>query len=131
MKYFLATILFFPFFVIETSEAETINFQMIEVKDKIIVSAYNVGDFSQTDDTPCIGAFGDNLCELLNKGIQPVASNYFPYKTKLYLEGIGEVIVLDRMHSRYYKKLDIAMGKNKKQEAINFGTKTLSYIIIK
>ena len=88
-------------------------------------TAYNAGDPYQTDNTPCISASGDNICTLLAQGQIVFASNEFPIGTKLYVEGIGEGTVLDRMNSRYPKNIDVAMQAHQKKEAIEFGRKTL------
>lgn len=87
------------------------------------VSAYNLVE-SQCDDSPLIGAFGDNLMELLDQGIQVCASNIFPQNTKLYIQGFGECVVKDRMNSRYQNHVDICMGMDVEQ-ALNFGRRQL------
>src|SRR6056297_1692576 len=84
------------------------------------VSAYNLGDVNQTDDSPCIGAWGDNLCSLLAIGKQTCANNHYPKGTILDIEGYGTCVVMDRMNSRYGKyDVDIAFPKDQKQEALN------------
>lgn len=89
------------------------------------VTAYNVGDKNQTDSTPCVGASGDDLCQLLETGINICAANFVPLKTKLYVDKFGECLVLDRLNSRYQNRVDIAMKLNEKQRAINFGLQKL------
>ena len=94
-------------------------------------TAYNAGDPYQCDDTPCISASLDNICQLLAQGQIIFASNEFPLGTKLYVEGIGEGIVLDRMNSRFKTRIDYAMQAHEKQRAVAFGLQTLSVKIIK
>lgn len=94
-------------------------------------TAYNAGDPYQCDDTPCISASLDNICELLAQGQVIFASNEFPLGTKLYVEGIGEGIVLDRMNSRFKTRIDVAMQAHEKPRAIAFGLQTLKIKILK
>lgn len=73
------------------------------------VSAYTLGRIEETDDSPCIGAFGDNLCDLVSQGVSVCASNAHPKRTRLMVGNI-ECIVLDRMNKRYVNgEVDIAM----------------------
>ncbi len=89
------------------------------------ITAYNVGDETQTDDTPCIGAANIDLCELIEQGVSVCASNAYPLHSIINIENYGECVVLDRMAKRYSKRVDIAMEKEAKQEALNFGIKKL------
>ena len=90
------------------------------------VSAYNVGDINQNWGDPCIGAWGDDLCTLLQQGALICANNHYPRGTKLHVEGYGTCTVLDRMNSRYGKYyIDIAMPLDKKQEALNWGRRDI------
>ncbi|RKZ11041.1 hypothetical protein DRQ25_00850 [Candidatus Fermentibacteria bacterium] len=95
------------------------------------VTAYNVGDVAQTDDTPCIGAWGDDLCEMLDWGIKVCASNSFAKGTHLNIKHYGECIVLDRMNSRYTNRIDIAMKLTEKERAIKFGLQKLEVTELK
>ena len=72
------------------------------------VSAYT-SRVAETDNTPCIGA-GGNICKMYESGIQVFASNAFDLGTKIYVEGIGEGVVMDRMNSRYKNSVDVYMG---------------------
>ncbi len=94
------------------------------------VTAYNAGDPYQTDSTPCISASGDNICNLLAQGQIIFASNEFPIGTKLYVEGIGEGTVLDRMNRRYKTRIDVAMQAHEKPRAIAFGLQNLEIKIV-
>ena len=86
------------------------------------VSFYNLGDINQNDDSPCIGAFNENLCDALDNGELLVANNYYDKGTLLCFEGIGCGRVADRMNSRYEKSnFDIAMKLEDKQLALSLG----------
>ena len=99
-----------------------------EIKDRELkvfnyryVTAYNVGVIAQTDNTPCIGASGDDLCKLVDQGINVCAANFVRLGTNLEIEGFGTCVVLDRMNSRYTSRVDIAMGPNEIPDAKQFG----------
>ena len=99
-----------------------------EIKDRELnvynyryVTAYNVGVVAQTDDTPCVGASGDNLCELVNQGINICAANFVRLGTIIEIEGFGTCVVLDRMNKRYTSRVDIAMGPDEIAKAKSFG----------
>ena len=92
---------------------------------------YNAGDLYQCDDTPCISASGDNICELLAQGTNVCAANWLKIGTIIEVEGLGECIVLDRMAKRFSHRVDWAMQAHEKPEAIAFGLKRLSIKIIK
>ena len=85
------------------------------------VTAYNVGERRQTSVTPCIGAGGHNLCELVRRGVKVCAANFVPLRTILHIEGHGDFIVLDRMNRRFNDRIDIAMDKEELEEAREFG----------
>ena len=95
------------------------------------VTAYNVGDPAQTDDTPCIGASNINICEALDKGEIHCAANFVALGSRLYVDKIGVCIVTDRMNSRYKNRVDIAMPKDKYKEALVFGCQKLLVRILK
>ncbi len=94
-------------------------------------TAYNAGDPYQTDMTPCIGAYGDNICHLLATGTNVCASNEYPRGTIVEVEGIGRCTVYDTMNKRYHDRLDWAFEAHQKQEAKKFGIKNLKIKIIK
>jgi len=91
------------------------------------VTAYNVGDPNQTDDTPCIGASNIDLCELLDLGVAICATNDYELGSELKIERLGTCYVLDRMNKRYTGKgyVDIALPKDMKKEALEFGRQQL------
>lgn len=94
------------------------------------VSAYSSRK-QETDDTPEIGATGENLWHLYKKGIHTVASNDYKLGTVLEIGNLGRFIVKDRMNRRYTGKgnIDIYMGYNTK-EALKFGRKNLIVRVI-
>jgi len=85
------------------------------------VSAYNVGVKGQTDDQPCLGATGEDLCRLVARGLKVCAANFVAPETILKIEGYGECIVLDRMNRRFAHRVDIAMRENEEDKALEFG----------
>jgi len=87
------------------------------------VTAYNSVHW-QTDSTPCIGAYNNNICEMYKKGLTVVATNEFPNGTKLFIKGIGMCVVADKTNSRYKYRIDLYMGDDV-QKAREFGRKNL------
>ncbi len=105
-----------------------LNYRLPKIKDKELevfnyryITAYNVGVIAQTDNTPCIGASGDNLCQLVEQNINVCAANFVPLGTYLEIEGVGRCKVLDRMNARYISRVDIAMGPDEIVKAERFG----------
>ena len=79
---------------------------------RVKASAYNATP-GQTDDTPDIGAWGDRL----KPGVRAIAVSRdllelgLTHQTTVRIEGLpGEYRVLDKMHRRWRKKIDIFMG---------------------
>lgn len=95
-----------------------------------VVTAYNVGDPHQTDDTPCISANGENICMALQKGEKRCAANFVPLGTMLHVDTVGACMVTDRTHERYSDRVDIAMNKHEYQKAIQFGLKRLKVTVL-
>src|SRR5512135_1857461 len=52
------------------------------------VTAYNVGDPKQTHSKPCIGASGENLCNLVETGFNVCAANFVPLRSKLHVDKV-------------------------------------------
>jgi 3D (Asp-Asp-Asp) domain-containing protein len=83
----------------------------------VTATAYNSTP-SQTDGTPDVAAWGDRLFP----GLKAIAisrdlmSQYgLSRGSKVQIKGLeGEYVVLDKMHSRWRKKIDIYMGKDRK-----------------
>jgi len=94
------------------------------------ITAYNVGDINQTDDSPCISASGENIWLALEKGYKRCATNSLPFGTLIEIENYGICMITDRTNKRYTDRIDIAMKKNEYQRAINFGIQKLNVIII-
>lgn len=95
------------------------------------VTAYNVGDPLQCDDTPCIATNGENICKALALGYKRCATNAFPIGTRLNIEGYGECLVVDRMNSRYKNRIDVALESHEKQRAIDWGLQRLKVQVIR
>lgn len=95
------------------------------------VSAYNAGDRNQTDNSPCIGASGVDICNLLDHGICVFAANFVPLGTYLNIDGIGECQVLDRMNKKYPNRVDIAMPLSEKKKALEFGVQNINVRVLK
>lgn len=111
--------------------------EVVEVVSETIreVTAYNVGDPFQTDDSPCIGAYDKvNLCEEVANGVNVCAANFVPLGTKLQITANNgwefECIVWDRMNSRFANRVDIAMSLEEKDRAIKFGLQNLTVRIL-
>ena len=106
--------------------------QLYKVKSETIrvVTAYNVGDPRQTDDTPCISANGENICKALANGEMRCAANFVPLGSRLYVDKIGVCLVTDRMNKRYRNRVDIAMRKDEYRKACRFGRQKLRVKIL-
>ena len=95
------------------------------------VTAYTLGRGQETDDTPCEGAFGDDLCALKFLGVNICASNYYNRGQVLKLEFKDDTsytcYVLDRMNSKYNREVDIAMTDW--EESKKFGRKENTTVI--
>ena len=87
------------------------------------ISAYNVGVVSQTDDSPCIGATNEDLCQALDNGENICASNKHPLGTILLIEDWGKCRVADRLNKKYSHRIDIAMKATEINEALKWGLK--------
>ena len=112
-------------FSVKSSRLPEIKDKKLELSRYSYVTAYNVGVVAQTDNTPCVGASGDDLCELVGQGVNVCAANFVRLGTYLEIEGIGKCIVLDRMNKRYNNvyppRIDFAMGPDEIPEAKQFG----------
>jgi 3D (Asp-Asp-Asp) domain-containing protein len=91
----------------------------------VTATAYNATEEQTEKGSVGIGAWGDRLSEdmkviavshdLLDMGLS--------YKTKVRIEGLkGVYVVMDKMHSRWTKKIDIFMGLDR-DNAIKWGKK--------
>lgn len=89
------------------------------------VTAYNVGDRSQTSVTPCTSASGENICLAVNKGEKRCAANFVKLGSLLHIQDYGLCRVTDRMHPRFKNRVDVAMPPGEKQTARQFGVQQL------
>ena len=85
------------------------------------ITAYTLSP-DETDKDYCIGAGNHNLCEL-QKTTRICASRDLPLHTKIFIKGIGECVVMDRMNSRYHNRIDILMKD--RESAIKWGIRKL------
>ncbi|MCD9514647.1 3D domain-containing protein [Photobacterium carnosum] len=83
-------------------------------KLNVTATAYNSVS-TQTDSSPSIAAWGDRL----KPGMKAIAVSRDLLKmglkrgSKVKISGLpGEYVVLDKMHHRWSRKIDIYMGKN-------------------
>ena len=116
MKTFVGTkpeiLLTVPFFlIIIFSRCTPVETNSLEVT----ATAYNSLPGQTHPDHPSIGAWGDTL----RPGIKSIAVSVdlidsgLVRNTKVEIEGLaGKYIVLDKMHHRWQKRIDIHMGKN-------------------
>lgn len=94
----------------------------------VTATAYNSLP-SQTDGNPTLAAWGDKL----RPGMKAIAVshdllNYYGLSRgdKVRIKGLeGEYTVLDKMHSRWRKKIDIYMGKDR-QAAKRWGRRNVT-----
>lgn len=108
---------------VKPSRLPEISYKEVDLDNYSYVTAYNVGVVAQTDNTPCIGASGDDLCKMVEQGYNVCAANFVKLGTYLEIENIGKCIVLDRMNSRYNgtTRIDFAMGPDEITKAKQFG----------
>lgn len=78
----------------------------------VTATAYN-SVVAQTDSTPDIGACNVPITSIQNA--IAVSRDLFEMGlncgTKVKVHGLGEFVVLDRMHHRWERRIDIHMGK--------------------
>lgn len=91
------------------------------------MSAYT-SRIEETDASPCIGADNTNICEFSGCA---VATNDYPFGTKIEIEDLGICVVKDVMAKRYTGtgNMDVYFGMDLKG-AKKFGRKDLNYRII-
>ncbi|OBU47137.1 hypothetical protein AYY26_12545 [Photobacterium phosphoreum] len=101
-------------------------------KLNVTATAYNSVS-AQTDSTPNIAAWGDRL----KPGMKAIAVSRDLLKmglkrgSKVKISGLpGEYVVLDKMHHRWSRKIDIYMGKNVRA-AKNWGKRRVTITIVK
>ncbi|PSV97267.1 3D domain-containing protein [Photobacterium iliopiscarium] len=101
-------------------------------KLNVTATAYNSVS-AQTDSSPSIAAWGDRL----KPGMKAIAVSRDLLKmglkrgSKVKISGLpGEYVVLDKMHHRWSRKIDIYMGKNVKA-AKNWGKRRVTITVIR
>lgn len=96
---------------------------------KVEATAYNSCE-AQTDNSPCIAANGENICDGYNKGNQYVAYNDAKIGTKVKLGDVNYTVV-DRSGKQGI--IDIYFGPctpENVQSALNFGRKDVTIQIL-
>lgn len=95
---------------------------------KVTATAYNSVS-RQTDSTPNIAAWGDRLgSETKAIAVSKDLLKHYGLSrgSKVKIKGLdGEYVVLDKMHPRWRKKIDIYMGKDRNQ-AKRWGRRTVT-----
>jgi len=95
------------------------------------VTAYNVGEPDQTSVHPCLAAGGEDLCRALTAGERICAANFVPLGTLLDIECYGICRVADRTTERFENRVDVAMPKDHRRQALEFGEQQLKVKILK
>lgn len=89
----------------------------------VMATAYNAVP-DQTDDTPEICAWGDRV----RPGIIAISRDLerigLTRGKQVHIEGIGNVVVMDRMHHRKKNQIDLYMERY--QDAVEFGVQKLT-----
>lgn len=100
-------------------------------KLNVTATAYN-SVRAQTDSTPNIAAWGDRL----KPGMKAIAVSRDLLKmglkrgSKVKISGLpGEYVVLDKMHHRWNRKIDIYMGKDVRA-AKNWGKRRVTITVL-
>ena len=101
-----------------------------ENEEERLIVAYN-STIQQADETPCISASGDNICELYENGMKICAANDLPFGTTIYIEDYGECVIMDRLNPKYTDgRIDIFMGYDV-ESALVWGTRYKNVLIVK
>ncbi|MBD8513314.1 3D domain-containing protein [Photobacterium sp. WH77] len=101
-------------------------------KVRVTATAYNSVP-AQTDSSPSIAAWGDRL----KPGMKAIAVSRdllkmgLKHGSKVKISGLpGEYVVLDKMHHRWSKKIDIYMGRDVRA-AKNWGRRAVTITVLK
>ena len=86
-------------------------------------TAYNAVP-QQTDDTPEICAWGDRVRPGIIAISRDLEKSGLTRGKEVHIEGIGKVVVMDRMHYRKRNQIDLYMEKY--EDAVEFGVRELS-----
>lgn len=120
---------------VTTSQIEPLEtkIELYSLDENTTFTGYSLS-VDETDENPCVGAGNNNLCELRpilrEEGRTICASRDLPLDTVIYIDGIGECIIKDRMNKKYKGTNRIDILFDSKQEAKNFGVQQLNYVII-
>lgn len=100
-------------------------------KLNVTATAYNSVS-AQTDSSPSIAAWGDRL----KPGMKAIAVSRdllkmgLKHGSKVKISGLpGEYVVLDKMHHRWNRKIDIYMGKDVRA-AKNWGKRRVTITVL-
>jgi 3D (Asp-Asp-Asp) domain-containing protein len=85
-------------------------------------TAYNA-EPGQTDSTPDICAWGDKIRPGIIAISRDLEKSGLTRGKEVHIEGIGKVVVMDRMHYRKRNQIDLYMENYK--DAVEFGVKEL------
>ena len=86
-------------------------------------TAYNA-DPQQTDDTPDVCAWGDKILPGIIAISRDLEKSGLTRGKEVHIEGIGTVVVMDRMHYRKRNQIDLYMENHK--DAVEFGVRELT-----
>jgi 3D (Asp-Asp-Asp) domain-containing protein len=130
MKHLAIPLLIIIFFLglpkIELKAPQVPLHQQYEIKEAIF-TAYTLSE-DETDSTPNIGAWGDDLSRRGSSCV--VATRLYPRATEIIIKGIaGRCKVLDKTSKKFSERIDILFPN--KKSAKKFGIKTLEYYVIK
>ena len=96
--------------------------RMTRVTRVVRATAYNA-DPQQTDDTPEICAWGDRIRPGIIAISRDLEKSGLTRGKEVHIEGIGKVVVMDRMHHRKRNQIDLYMENY--EDAVEFGVKEL------
>lgn len=85
-------------------------------------TAYNA-DPLQTDDTPDVCAWGDKIRPGIIAISRDLEKSGLTRGKEVHIEGIGKVVVMDRMHHRKRNQIDLYMEN--REDAVEFGVREL------
>jgi 3D (Asp-Asp-Asp) domain-containing protein len=89
----------------------------------VMATAYNA-DPLQTDDTPDVCAWGDKIRPGIIAISRDLERSGLTRGKEVHIEGIGKVVVMDRMHRRKRNQIDLYMENY--EDAVQFGVKELT-----
>ena len=93
-----------------------------QVTRVVRATAYNA-HVQQTDSTPDICAWGDKIRPGIIAISRDLEKSGLTRGKEVHIEGIGKVVVMDRMHHRKRNQIDLYMENH--EDAVEFGVKEL------